>query len=221
LIVWLGDQSHSENSVLKDLPGTFATSKFLSLSWSQHPAGEGLGEVNMTMPSVLDGSWYKRVETDYQNDDLDLLHDVELLGRALVEAIKPKIAALGLGWRNVVIAGFGKGAGIALYASLLRMIPAQVSALVLFAPVVPFPNFLGTKLATLPKRASSPMCKVFTIWGSHDRSTPGSYRQSLQQVLRKVPDIHATPDTLPESEHAFDAKGYGVLESLMPLCLPR
>ena len=33
----------------------------------------------------------------------------------------------GLGWKNVILCGFGKGAGIALYASLMKIIPQQAS----------------------------------------------------------------------------------------------
>lgn len=48
-----------------------------------------------------------------------MLHDVELLGRSMVEAIEPKLQDYGLEWKNVVFMGFGKGAGIILYAAPL------------------------------------------------------------------------------------------------------
>lgn len=32
----------------------------------------------------------------------------------------------GLGWKNVILCGFGKGAGVALYAALMKLIPQPV-----------------------------------------------------------------------------------------------
>merc|ERR1712187_768426 len=193
----------------------------MSISWSQHPAGEAYAEFNLKAPEVVDGSWYLRDRAGFENQDLDLMHDVELMGRSLVETIAPKLGEYGLDWKNVVVLGFGKGAGIALYAALLKSIPKQVSAMVLFSPVVPFPTYLGEKMKSVGARGSAAPTKVFTIWGSRNRSTPGTYRQLLAQTLRKSPEVHCTPDTLPDGDHSFDAKSMSVLTSLLPLCLPR
>mmetsp|Transcript_7755 Transcript_7755/g.13012 ORF Transcript_7755/g.13012 Transcript_7755/m.13012 type:complete len:834 (+) Transcript_7755:85-2586(+) len=219
LIVWVGDQPRAENAVIKDLGSSIGRAGLISVSWSQHPAGEGLVEHSLTSPEVIDGSWYLRDRAAFENQDLDLLHDCELLGRSLVETLEGKIAEFGLDWKNVVILGFGKGAGVALYASLLKIFPKQVSAMILFSPIVPFPAFLGEKMQAV-KRDKTPM-KMFTIWGNRNRSTPGTYRQLLAQSLRKAPEVHCTPDTLPDGDHSFDSKSYSVLTSLIPLCLPR
>merc|ERR1711915_158281 len=103
----------------------------------------------------VDGSWYLRERSAFENVDLDLLHDVELLGRSMVETVEPKLGEFGLDWKNVVILGFGKGAGIALYASLLKSIPKPVSAMVLFSPVVPFPTYMGEKMKAGARSAAS------------------------------------------------------------------
>jgi predicted esterase len=219
LIVWIGDQSKTENALLKDMGSSIGSSALISVAWSQHPAGEGLNELSVTAPEVCDGSWYMRDGSNFENADLDTLHDVELLGRSLVEAIEAKLASYGLDWKNVILLGFGKGAGIALYASLLKIFPKQVSAMVLFSPIVPFPGFLGQKIGALKRNPTT--MKMFTIWGNRSRSTPGNYRQLLTQALRKAPEVQCTPDTLPDGDHLFDGKCYSVLQSLLPLCLPR
>merc|ERR1719152_349900 len=137
----------------------------------------------------------------------------------MIATIEGKLGECSLDWKNVIVIGFGKGAGIALYASLLSMFPKQIAAMILFSPVVAFPSFLAEKMTSV-KRPSTPM-KLFTIWGNRNRSTPGSYRQLLAQTLRKAPEIHCTPDTLPDGDHSFDGKSFSVLTSLLPLCLPR
>lgn len=220
LIVWMGDSPKSENAILKELPSSVGSAGFLSLAWSQHPAGEGFAEYSLTTPEVLDGSWYLRERHQFENQDLDMLHDVELLGRSMVECLDAKVSEYGLEWKNVILVGFGKGAGIALYASLLKVIPKQVAAMILFSPVVLFPSFLGEKMTVASQKNAHAM-KMFTIWGNKNKSTPGPYRQLLAQTLRKAPEIQCTPDTLPEGENSFDAKSYTVLASLLPLCLPR
>jgi len=220
LIVWIGDQPKAENAVLKDLLPSIGSAAMCSVAWSQHPAGEGLVEFNVNSPQVIDGSWYLRDRNSFENQDLDMLHDVELLGRSLVETIEPKLGEYGLDWKNVIILGFGKGAGVALYASLLKIMPKQVGAMILFSPILAFPGFLTEKLGNVKGGETSPM-KLFTIWGNRNRSTPGAYRQQLAQALRKAPQVHCTPDTLPDGDHAFDGKSLRVLTSLLPLCLPR
>jgi NADPH:quinone reductase-like Zn-dependent oxidoreductase/predicted esterase len=220
LVVWIGDQPRVEAPVLKDVVPDIGSSSMMAVAWSQHPAGEGLIEFNINGPQVLDGSWYLRDRSNFENHDLDLLHDVELLGRSLVEAIEPKLGEYGLDWKNVIILGFGKGAGVALYASILQLLPKQIAAMVLFSPIVAFPAFLAEKVQTLGSSPGAPM-KLFTIWGNRNRSTPGAYRQQLAQALRKAPQVHCTPDTLPDGDHAFDSRCQNALRSLLPLCLPR
>jgi len=217
LIVWIGDRPKAENAILKDLAPSIGSAAFTSLSWADHPAGEGYVELDLNAPEVLDGSWYQRDRKEFENQDLDSLHDVELLGRSMVEALEPKLSQYGLEWKNVIILGFGKGAGIALYASILNIIPKQVSAMILFSPVVLFPAFMAEKI----RRSSKAQMKMFMIWGNKNRSTPGQYRQLLAQSLRKAPEINCTPDTLPDGDNSFDTKCFGVLTSLLPLCLPR
>mmetsp|Transcript_108381 Transcript_108381/g.329483 ORF Transcript_108381/g.329483 Transcript_108381/m.329483 type:complete len:151 (-) Transcript_108381:322-774(-) len=150
-----------------------------------------------------------------------MLHDVELLGRSLVESLEPKLAEYSMDWKNVIILGFGKGAGIALYACLLKLFPQQPSAMILFSPVVLFPTYLREKMEAVKKGSGGEKMKLFTVWGNKNRSTPGTYRQLLSQTLRKVPEVQCTPDTLPDGEHQFDAKCMTVLSSLLVLCLPR
>merc|ERR1712187_794126 len=154
LLVWIGDNPKAENAVLKDLPATIGSAGMMSISWSQHPAGEAYAEFNLKAPEVVDGSWYLRDRASFENQDLDMLHDVELLGRSLVDSIEPKLGEYGLDWKNVVFLGFGKGAGIALYAFLCKLFPRPISAMILFSPVVLFPSFLGEKLLAAKKSAS-------------------------------------------------------------------
>eukprot|EP00931_Biecheleriopsis_adriatica_P103490 TRINITY_DN78317_c0_g1_i1.p1 TRINITY_DN78317_c0_g1~~TRINITY_DN78317_c0_g1_i1.p1 ORF type:complete len:837 (-),score=222.85 TRINITY_DN78317_c0_g1_i1:124-2634(-) len=219
LVVWVGDNPKGEAMALKDVRNSLGRAALVAPSWSQHPAGEGMLEFEVMTQEVMDGSWYLRNRQSFENEDLDMLHDVELLGRSLVEAVEPLLKQHGLQWKNVVLAGFGKGAGIALYAALLKIIPQQVSAMILFSPIVTFPSFLAEKLSAM-KRDTNPV-KMFTVWGNRNKATPGSYRQLLAQALRKAPEVHNTPDTLPDGDHTFDVKSYGVLTSLLPLCLPR
>merc|ERR1712113_858846 len=108
-----------------------------------------------------------------------MLHDCELLGRSVVETVEPKLGEFGLTWNNVVILGFGKGGGIALYAALLKLFPKQVSAMVLFSPIVMFPSYLGEKLQAISKGEPTTPMKLFAVWGNRNRSTPGTYRQLL------------------------------------------
>jgi len=219
LLVWIGDNPKAESAILKTLPESSKAAAVLSLAWTQHPAGEAFQEFNLKAPEVVDGSFYLRDRAGFENQDLDMLHDVELLGRSLVESLEPKVNEYGLDWNKVVIMGFGKGAGIALYASLLKLFPKPISALILFSPVALFPSFLGEKLVALKKTSAPAPLKVFTVWGNRNRSTPGTYRQLLSQTLRKASEIQSTPDTLPDGDHSFDSKSMSVLESLVPLCV--
>lgn len=220
LLIWIGDNPKAEGALLKDIGASIGTSGLLSLAWSQHPAGEAYNDFSVKSPEVVDGSFYLRDRAAFENQDLDMLHDVELLGRSLVEAVEPKLGEYGLNWGNVTIMGFGKGAGIALYAVMLKLIPKPIGSMILFSPVVLFPSYLGEKLQGVQKGAGAPV-KVFTVWGNKNRSTPGTYRQLLSQTLKKRPEVQCTPDTLPDGDHSFDAKSMTVLQQLLPLCLPR
>merc|ERR1712190_272784 len=162
LIVWMGDEPSSENRLLKGLGSILGSAVLLAVSWSQHPAGEGLLDFNLSTPEVTDGSWYQRERKTFENEDLDMLHDYELLGRSMIETVEPKLGEYGLDWSTVILAGFGKGAGITLYASLLKVISRQVAGVVLYNAVVPFPVFLAEKIGA-SKRGSQNL-KVFTIW---------------------------------------------------------
>jgi len=220
LLVWVGDDPESDRSLLKSIGDTARNTRLVCLGWPDHTAGEALVQVNVNGPDVLNGSWYSKDQATMANEDLDILHDIELLARALVAAVRPMLEESGLTWKNVTLAGFGKGAGVALYATLCQVVPEHVAGLILFAPVVAFPRYLEKKMQELraeEREASKPPAKMFGIWGSKDRSTPASYRQLLMQVLSKVPESHYTAETLPDAEHAFDSNGCTMLGSLMSL----
>lgn len=224
LVVWIGDQPRAENAVLKELPGQMGPSAMVCCAWSQHPAAESLQEVNLTAQHITDGSWYAKDRASFENNDLDLLHDMELLGRSMVDTVETKLAQYGLQWKNVTILGFGKGAGVALYAALLKLVPKPIAAMVLFSPVVAFPSFLAEKIKAVRPRTGTPSAqpmKVFTIWGARNRATPGAYRQNLQQTLRLTSEVNYTTDTLPDGDHIFDSRCYQSLLPVLPLCLPR
>jgi len=193
----------------------------VQLAWSDHPAAEAFNEFSLQSPEVIDGSFYLRERNTFENQDLDLLHDVELLGRSLEESIEIRLNQLGLGWDKVVIIGFGKGAGIALYASLLKVFQKPIAAMILFSPVVLFPVFMGEKIGEFKstRTSGSGTMKVYSVWGGRNRATPATYRQLLQQTLRKVGDVAYVPDTIQEGLHQFDAKSVNVLTSLLTLVM--
>lgn len=220
LVVWMCDEPQAEKAILNDLQGSLGSVGLVCLSWAQHPAGEGMAELNLNGPEVIDGSWYHRDRNSFENEDLDQLHDVELLGRSMVDAVEPLLARVGLSWRNVILGGFGKGAGVAFYAALLKLIPEQVAGGIFFNAIIPFPGYLGEKGGSGRRPTGQPV-KMFTLWGTRDRSTPGAYRQLVNQCVRKHTDVVCTPDTLPDNDHTFDEKSRKVLTQLLPLVLPR
>jgi len=220
LIVWMGDNSRSENAILRSIQTSIASAGLLCLSWSEHPAGEGLSELNLNSPEVTEGTWYLRDRESFENEDLDQLHDIEILSRSMVEVIQLKLAQLKLTWKNVILAGFGKGAGIAFYASMMKLVPQPVAGGIFFNAIIPFPLYVADS-PHAGKRAPGNPTKFFTMWGSLDKSTPGSYRQLLVQTTRKFPDVQFTPDTLPDNGHVFDEKSMKAMLSLLPLVLPR
>jgi len=217
VVVWIGDDAN-DFSLLKGLFRTHNKCLFVNCKWMECGAAESLVELNLSSPEVCDATWYLRDRASLMNEDLDLLHDCEILGRSFVETVEPKIYEHGLDWKNVVVVGFGKGAGIALYASVLKLIPKVMAGMILFSPVIMFPQFISEKVTI--QREKTPM-QMWTVWGNNDRSTPASYRQLVGQTLRKVPEVRNTPDVLPEGAHRFDSKSLAVLTSLLPLCLPR
>eukprot|EP00747_Dinoflagellata_sp_TGD_P220719 gnl/TRDRNA2_/TRDRNA2_92640_c1_seq2.p1 gnl/TRDRNA2_/TRDRNA2_92640_c1~~gnl/TRDRNA2_/TRDRNA2_92640_c1_seq2.p1 ORF type:complete len:367 (+),score=81.50 gnl/TRDRNA2_/TRDRNA2_92640_c1_seq2:29-1102(+) len=228
LIVWVGDDVKADDAVLHDLPSHVdGSARLLALAWPEHPAAEALLEINLAASEVSDGSWYLRDKAGFDNSDLDLLHDCELLARSLVGSIQPLLRESGLEWRNVIIAGFGKGAGIALYAVLMRLVPHLLCAMVLFSPVVIFPSFLARKLqsckqqydASTTATAAAPT-RIFTVWGSRNRYTPATYRQLLASSIKKAKGLSCIPDTISEGTHSFDGRSFDVFTSLLKLCSP-
>ncbi|CAE6924961.1 mecr [Symbiodinium natans] len=173
LVIWIGDDPANEAAAVRDVASQVGSAAFVSLAWAQHPAAEAYAEFSLKQPEVVDGSFFLRDRQAFENQDLDLLHDVELLGRSLAESIETKLGEFGLGWDKVVIMGFGKGAGIALYASLLNVFPQQAL-----------------------RQTTTGKMKAFAVWGNRNRSTPGTYRQLLAQTMRKAKDVHFTPGAL-------------------------
>eukprot|EP00929_Paragymnodinium_shiwhaense_P051289 TRINITY_DN25821_c0_g1_i1.p1 TRINITY_DN25821_c0_g1~~TRINITY_DN25821_c0_g1_i1.p1 ORF type:complete len:841 (+),score=192.67 TRINITY_DN25821_c0_g1_i1:160-2682(+) len=215
LVVWLGDDPKLDSAVFRGLPGTSAV--LVSFSWSGHPAGESLGELDVHREEFRSGSWYQRDEASYKNEDLDFMHDVEILGRSLVVAMRKQLSEHGLSWRDCVIVGFGRGANIALYACLTRLFPEQVSAMVLCSPIVMFPLFLAKKLAELRRSGKELQAtKLYFVWRSNNRATPATYRQLLASTLRReAPEVKCTSDTLPDGGHAMDAKTLAAVSSIL------
>jgi predicted esterase len=218
LLVWLGDDTAGETSLLQDFADQLGgTTSLLCLSWKAFPAGENFTGLDLSAPEVVNGSWYSKERAAFDNEDLDQLHDIELIGRGISESIEIRLAKLDLTWKNVVLSGFGMGAGFVMWASMTKLIPEKVAGGIFFNAVVPFPNFLAEKAA---KRHATP-AKMFTIWGSRDRSTPATYRQLIQSTMRKFPEVACTEDTLPDVDHNFGEQSLSVMSSLVPVVLPR
>jgi len=223
LLVWVGDNPKPEAAVLKELNLGQALSDsaaMINVAWTTHPAAEGYADFNVKAPEVTDGTWYQRDRAVFENQDLDMLHDIEMLGRALGEALQSRIDEYGLSWSNVHIAGFGKAAGIALWAVLLKVIPKPVASMTLFNPIVLFPQYLAERVQTIglsgPPAGGKPI-KMFTVYGMRNRSTPSTYRQLLAQTLRKIPAVSCTSDTMPEGDHSLDSKSVVILQQMLSI----
>jgi len=211
LVVWLGDNPDAEWPFLRNFTGP-NRSALVSLSWPNHTASEGFHQLDLDAPEVLNASWYLRKGGTLENNDLDSLHDVEVLARAFAESVEPKMHEYGLSWGDVVLSGFGKGAGIVLYSVLMKIIPEAVASVVLFKPIVLFPTFMEEKAQRLNFKV-----KLYLIWGSRDKYTPAQYRQLLQQVFRKMPNVSMTVDNTPDPDHDFNQKCVDTFEAIASL----
>jgi len=220
MIAFVGDDPAVDDRVLKELHHDCKDAVVVNVAWTEHPASEAFREFDLEKDEVKDGSWYQRSKDTLENEDLDTLHDVELLGRSLVETLRAKLEQYKLDWNRLVLAGFGKGAGIALYTQLTRLMPRPCHSMVLFSPVVLFPTFVVDKNGTLAKHAG-PRVKVFAIWGSSaSKTTPANYRQLLAASLRKLPgELVLTPDTMPEGTSQMSETYAHCFSNLLPLCL--
>mmetsp|Transcript_11857 Transcript_11857/g.26990 ORF Transcript_11857/g.26990 Transcript_11857/m.26990 type:complete len:830 (+) Transcript_11857:103-2592(+) len=216
LIVWLGDDPNVEWQCMRESTSLSRGNSFVGLSWPAYTSSEGFSQLDLSRPEVLNASWYLRKPEGFENADLDSLHDVEVLARALVECVEPMIAEHGLKWSEVILAGFGKGAGVLLYAMMTGIVKAPVAGVILFQPIVVFPTFMESKAKRLGSKV-----KVYIIWGSRDKYTPAPYRQSLQQIVRKQPDVTLTVDNTPDPEHIFNQKSVDTFDAIMSLLLKR
>lgn len=181
LVVWVGEAPEGETRLLADLGSSQGRRGMVAMDWSQHKACELLG------PD--DCSSFTRDTPSLTDRDLDTLHGLEELCRSLVLSVELKLKQNRLQWKNVVLCGYGKGAGIALWAVLLKIIP-QVSAMFLFQPVTAFPILLAEKIlqrGTALMEGTTTVKAVF-FWGSRDTSTP-DHRSLLAQALRNAPEI--------------------------------
>jgi len=221
LLAWIGDSPQSETPLLKEVMTLFPNTAYMATAWSGHKAGDDLSDIDLNSSEVKDGSFYNRGRDAFENKDLDNIHVIEVLGRCLVATIQSKLSELRLDWKNVVLCGFGKGAGIALYASVLKLVPSEVAGLILFSPVVLFPSFLGEKIQTRPMLGKMAKTMHYIVWGKSDMSTPSQYKQLLSQSLAKASEVTCTTDELPEGDHRFSANASKLLAELLPKCLPR
>jgi len=221
LVAFIGDSPKSDSLVLQEIATQLPDgTALMSFAWSNSQGGEAFSAFNLKMPEVADGSWYLREPAVFENSDLDLLHEMELLSRALVDSLEPKFYEFGLKWEDVILVGFGKGAGVALYAQLMHVIPKNVRSMILFSPVIPFPLWMLEKVKALPAPPVSTPLNLFVVWGNRNRSTPGNYRQLLATTMRKLPSqVHVTPDTMPDGDHTFDNRCLPTLLQLVHLKL--
>jgi len=221
LVVWIGDSPQSDTKLLKEVMTSFPNTAYMATAWSGHKAGDDLSDIDLNSSEVKDGSFYLRGRGAFENKDLDNLHVIEVLGRCLIAAIQAKLSELGLEWKNVVLCGFGKGAGIALYASVLKLFPSDVAGLILFSPVTLFPSFLGEKIQTRPMLGKMSKSMLYMVWGKRNLSTPSQYKQLLAQSLSKAAEVNCITDELPEGDHKFSPTASKMLEEILPKCLPR
>ena len=57
------------HSACQDVSNVLGKAGLVSLSWSQHPAGEGMLEFEVSSPEVTEGSWYMRNRQSFENED--------------------------------------------------------------------------------------------------------------------------------------------------------
>ena len=188
LLVWIGDGELAGGAgayMQEKITSAFPEAALVSYSWcsrkfSQTSYWEGF---NLTLPEVLDGSFFHRDQDKWEDLELNMLRDIELDGRLFADLLELRLGELGLDWSRVVVMGFGKGAGIALYAALL--FPKCPASMVFFSPIVMFPSFLQEKMAAMRKGVCASK-NIFIVWGRHDTSTPSTYRMLLAQMLQKA-----------------------------------
>jgi len=222
IVFWMGDDLNAEGERLESLMADKHSTAGLSfLSWMDHSSAEFFSQVDLQQQIITDGSWYAQNSMEMSAADLDMLHDIELLARSMVRSIQAAISKVGLTWADVVLAGFGKGAGVAMYAVLLGLFPEQIAGSVFMNAIVPFPMFLGEKSAIAKSKVGKDAIKMFTVWGGKDRATPASYRQLLANTLRKFPHVQCTPDTLPDNAHEFSDETASAFGSLLSLAMRR
>jgi predicted esterase len=215
LVVWIGDGSKEEQKSVKEWKPP-SGSKVVFLSWSEHAMAKALNELDLQSTGMIDGSWYAKQPADFANADYNLLQDVELIARSMVEAISRKLSEINLDWDALVLAGFGKGGGIALHALVTKLLPKPIAGTILFSPVVVFPCFWrGGK----QKQGQEDQAKLFTFWGSKNPSTPDGYCNTLTQKFESSQELQYTPETIPDGEHVFDKKSIAALTKAISLCI--
>jgi len=215
LVVWIGDGSKEEQKSVKEWKPP-STSKVVFLSWSEHAMAKALNELDLQSTDMIDGSWYAKQPTDFANADYNLLQDAELIARSMVEAISRKLSENNLDWDALVLAGFGKGGGIALHALVAKLLPKPIAGTILFSPIVVFPCvWRGGK----QKQGQEDQAKLFTFWGSKNPSTPDSYCDALAHRLGSTQELQYTPETVPDGEHVFDKKSIAALTKAISLCI--
>merc|ERR1711935_839246 len=176
---------------------------------------KSLNELDIQSADVVDGSWYDKQAAAFVNDDYNLLQDVESVVRSMVEAISRKLSEANLDWDSLVLAGFGKGGGIALHALVAKLLPKPIAGTILFSPVVVFPTFLRVGKQ---KQGQENQVKLFTFWGSKNASTPDSYCNALAQKFESAQELQYTPETIPDGEHTVDKKSIAGLAKAISLC---
>lgn len=113
LLVFVGDNPKAENPMLKDLPASIGNSGVLSVSWSQHPAGEAFGRARGRCRGTCGGpapppeeGWKRGLEVRTGGSPLNSLESRSLERKPVPPATydaagaNDKDNALGLLWAN-------------------------------------------------------------------------------------------------------------------------